>query len=59
MRLLPEGISGPAFADLETGRQPFPLLCLAPHGVFRAISLTRNPVGSYPAFSPLSHQVPD
>jgi len=28
------------------------LLCLAPHGVYRAPALARRAVGSYPAFSP-------
>lgn len=49
MRLLPGGC--PAFA--EPDRQPGLLLCLAPHGVFRAPALARRAVGSYPAFSPL------
>ena len=31
----------------------FLLLCLAPHGVFRASFLAVGAVGSYPAFSPL------
>jgi hypothetical protein len=34
----------PAFAG-KAGRLPFPLLCLAPHGVFRAAPLTRTPGG--------------
>src|SRR4051812_34720433 len=29
------------------------LLCLAPHGVFRASPVARRAVGFYPAFSPL------
>ena len=29
------------------------LFCLAPHGVFRALPVARQAVGSYPAFSPL------
>ncbi len=35
------------------GRPPVPLLCLAPHGVFRAPSIAVRAVGSYPAISPL------
>jgi len=35
------------------GQAAVSLLCLAPHGVFRAPSLARRAVGSYPAFSPL------
>ncbi len=49
MRLVPGGC--PAFAG--PGRRPGLLLCLAPHGVFRAPALARRAVGSYPAFSPL------
>ncbi len=40
-RLTPGGTGGPSS-----------LLCLAPHGVFRAPALARRAVGSYPAFSP-------
>jgi hypothetical protein len=32
---------------------PSHLFCLAPDGVFRAVPLTRDAVGSYPTFSPL------
>lgn len=42
---------GPAFAG--PGRQPVLLFCLAPHGVYRAPSLTLGAVGFYPAISPL------
>jgi len=35
------------------GRRPVPLLCLAPHGVFRAPFLAVRAVGFYPAISPL------
>src|SRR6266480_2156817 len=41
---IPEDYIGPAV---------LPLFCLAPHGVFRAVPLTRNAVSSYLAFSPL------
>jgi hypothetical protein len=41
---IPEDQSGPAV---------LPLFCLAPHGVFRAVPLTRDAVSSYLAFSPL------
>jgi hypothetical protein len=37
----------PAFAGKTSG-QLFPLLCLAPHGVFRATSLTRKSGGLLP-----------
>ena len=37
----------PAFAG-KAGRQPFPLLCLAPHGVFRAISAYAKSGGLLP-----------
>jgi len=37
----------PAFAG-KTSRQLFPLLCLAPHGVFRATPLTRRSGGLLP-----------
>ena len=39
----------------RTGRAggPFLLFCLAPHGVYRAPSLTLGAVGFYPAISPL------
>ena len=48
MRLLPG--SCPPEADRPGAGS---LLCLAPHGVFRAPALARRAVGSYPAFSPL------
>ena len=51
VRLLPEGFF-PRSRENRAGN-PSPLLCLAPHGVFRAAALARRPVGSYPAFSPL------
>ena len=51
MRLLPEGFF-PHSRENRAGN-PSPLLCLAPHGVFRAAPLARRPVGSHPAFSPL------
>jgi hypothetical protein len=35
------------------GPAVLPLFCLAPHGVFRAVPLTRDAVSSYLAFSPL------
>ena len=47
-RRLSRAANGP-----EPDRQPGLLLCLAPHGVFRAPELARRAVGSYPAFSPL------
>ena len=37
----------------DRDRRSGSLLCLAPHGVFRAPALARRAVGSYPAFSPL------
>ena len=48
MRLLPG--SCPPEADRPDAHS---LLCLAPHGVFRAPPIARRAVGSYPAFSPL------
>lgn len=39
-------------SHLERAGDPVLLFCLAPHGVFRAPSLTLGAVGSYPAFSP-------
>ena len=47
-RRLSRAANGP-----EPDRLPGLLLCLAPHGVFRAPELARRAVGSYPAFSPL------
>ena len=48
----------PAYAE-RTSRQLFPLLCLAPHGVFRAISLTRKSGGLLPRLFTLTqcHQL--
>ena len=37
----------------QRSRRPLPLFCLAPHRVFRAPTIARRAVGSYPAFSPL------
>src|SRR4051794_22291590 len=48
MRLLPESSRLPEF-----GKRTNSLFCLAPQGVFLAIRLTPDPVGSYPAISPL------
>jgi len=43
----------PGAPDLHRGGQAIlSLFCLAPHGVFRAPTITRRAVGSYPAFSP-------
>ena len=42
----------PAFAG-KSGQATLPLLCLAPHGVFRASRITPRAVSSYLAFSPL------
>src|SRR5271154_7054519 len=48
-----------AFAGKTSG-QLFPLLCLAPHGVFRAIPLTRRSGGLLPRLFTLTqhHQLP-
>jgi hypothetical protein len=44
---------GPEFLRGIGGPAVLLLFCLAPHGVFPAISLTRDAVSSYLAFSPL------
>src|SRR5436190_2317784 len=44
---------GPEFLRGIGGPAVLPLFCLAPHGVFPAIPLTRDAVSSYLAFSPL------
>jgi hypothetical protein len=51
MRRYPE--IGPEFLRGIGGPAVLLLFCLAPHGVFPAISLTRDAVSSYLAFSPL------
>jgi len=51
MRRYPE--IGPEFLRGIVGPAVLLLFCLAPHGVFPAIPLTRDAVSSYLAFSPL------
>lgn len=53
MRLIPEVPTRTLRLTHPPGRRPVPLLCLAPHGVFRAPFLAVRAVGSYPAISPL------
>ena len=43
--------------ESRSGQLQGPLFGLAPDGVFRASTLTRGAVGSYPAFSPLPSQI--
>ena len=47
----------PAFAEKTSG-QLFPLLCLAPHGVFPAIPLTRGSGGLLPRLFTLTQRHP-
>jgi hypothetical protein len=56
VRLLPEGF----FSHLREKRagDPSPLLCLAPHGVFRAAPLTRTPGGLLPRLFTLTQHHP-
>ena len=44
---------GATYPRIFVGPAALPLFCLAPHGVFRAVALTRDAVSSYLAFSPL------
>ena len=54
VRLIPEDIHPTRFRGMGfAARRASPLFCLAPRGVCLAPAITRRPVGSYPAFSPL------
>jgi hypothetical protein len=44
------------FSVTRVGKRTNSLFCLAPQGVCLAIRITPDPVGSYPAISPLSRQ---